>query len=151
MMIRPASFEEARMADRFNPAGMWQPNGRAFSQGVVQGEGEVVHITGQVAWDEHDNVLGVGDVEAQLEKAVANVRTVLAEVGGTLSDIVSMTIYFLDRADLPVIQRVRARHFDPATAPASVLIQVPGLVLPEFLVELVPIAVVPRERLIRPH
>lgn len=139
------------MTDRFNPAGMWQPNGRAFSQGVVQGEGVVVHVTGQVAWDQHDDVVGVGDVEAQMEKAVGNVRTVLAEVGGTLSDIVSMTIYFLDRADLPAIQRVRSRHFDAATAPASVLIQVPGLVLPEFLVELVPIAVVPHGRFVRPN
>jgi enamine deaminase RidA (YjgF/YER057c/UK114 family) len=139
------------MADRFNPSGMWQPNGRAFSQGVTQGEGVVVHVTGQVAWDEHDDVVGVGDIEAQMEKSVDNVRTVLAEVGGTLEDIVSMTIYFLDRAHLPVIQRVRARHFDAATAPASVLIQVPGLVLPELLVELVPIAVVPHGRFRRPH
>jgi enamine deaminase RidA (YjgF/YER057c/UK114 family) len=139
------------MGDRFNPAGMWQPNGRAFSQGVIQGEGVVVHVTGQVAWDEHDNVVGAGDAEAQMEQAVDNVRTVLAEVGGKLSDIVSMTIYFLDRTDLPVIQRVRARHFDVATAPASVLVQVPGLVLPEFLIELVPIAVVPHERFTRPH
>jgi enamine deaminase RidA (YjgF/YER057c/UK114 family) len=139
------------MGDRFNPAGMWQPNGRAFSQGVIQGDGVVVHVTGQVAWDEHDEVVGVGDAEAQMEKAVDNVRTVLAEVGGKLGDIVSMTIYFLDRADLPVIQRVRARHFDVATAPASVLVQVPGLVLPEFLVELVPVAVVPHERFTRPR
>ncbi|QFU91431.1 RidA family protein [Amycolatopsis sp. YIM 10] len=134
------------MTHRFNPSGMWQPNGRAFSQGVVQGEGAVLHVTGQVAWDEHGDVVGAGDVEAQMEKAVDNVRLVLAEVGGELADIVSMTIYFLDRADLPGIQRVRARHFPLETAPASVLIQVPGLVAPELLVELVPIAVVPPER-----
>jgi enamine deaminase RidA (YjgF/YER057c/UK114 family) len=139
------------MADRFNPTGIWQPNGRAFSQGVTQGEGEVIHITGQVAWDEHDNVIGVGDAEAQMEKSIDNIRVILAEVGGTLDDIVSMTIYFLDRDDLPAIQRVRARHFDIETAPASVLIQVPGLVLPEFLVELVPIAVVPPGRFTRPR
>ncbi|MGC7098932.1 RidA family protein [Amycolatopsis lurida] len=134
------------MTHRFNPAGMWQPNGRAFSQGVVQGEGTVLHITGQVAWDEHGEVVGAGDVEAQMEQAVDNVRLVLAEVGGELADIVSMTIYFLDRADLPGIQRVRARHFPFETAPVSVLIQVPGLVAPELLVELVPIAVVPPGR-----
>lgn len=132
----------------FNPPGMWQPNGRAFSQGVVQGEGVVVHVTGQVAWDEHDQVVGVGDAEAQMEKSIDNVRLVLGHVGGTLDDIVSMTVYFLDRADLPAIQRVRASHFSAATAPASVLIQVPGLVLPEFLVELVPIAVVPHDRFV---
>jgi enamine deaminase RidA (YjgF/YER057c/UK114 family) len=61
-----------------------------------------------------------------------------------------MTIYFLDREDLPTIQRVRARHFDAATAPASILIQVPGLVVPELLVELVPIAVVPPDRFTHP-
>jgi enamine deaminase RidA (YjgF/YER057c/UK114 family) len=138
------------MADHFNPPGIWQPNGRAFSQGVVQGDGEVIHVTGQVGWDEHGDVVGVGDVEAQMEKAVDNIRAILDEVGGTLSDIVSMTIYFLDRDDLPTIQRVRARHFDAATAPASILIQVPGLVVPELLVELVPIAVVSPDRFISP-
>jgi enamine deaminase RidA (YjgF/YER057c/UK114 family) len=134
------------MADHFNPEGIWQPAGRAFSQGVVQGPGEVVHVTGQVAWDEHSNVVGVGDAEAQMEKAVENVRTILGAVGGRLEDVVSMTIYFLRRDDLPAIQRVRSRHFAPETAPASILIQVPGLVIPELLVELVPIAVVPPER-----
>lgn len=138
------------MARHFNPKGMWRPNGRAFSQGVVQGSGEVVHITGQVAWDEHDNVIGIGDIEAQAEKCVENIRIVLGEVGGTLADIVSMTIYFLHREDIPGIQRVRARHFAIETAPASVLIQVPGLVLPDFLVEMVPIAVVPHDRFTAP-
>lgn len=134
------------MADHFNPAGIWQPNGRAFSQGVVQGPGEVVHVTGQVAWDEHSNVVGPGDAEAQMEQSIANVRLILDAVGGRLEDIVSMTIYFLRREDLPTIQRVRARHFEAATAPASVMIQVPGLIIPELLLELVPIAVVPHER-----
>ncbi|MFI7707322.1 RidA family protein [Nonomuraea sp. NPDC049480] len=138
------------MADGFNPAGVWAPNGRAFSQGVIQGKGEVVHVTGQVAWDEHGEVVGAGDVEAQMEKSIDNVRLILAAVGGRLDDIVSMTVYFLRREDLPAIQRVRSRHFSPGTAPASVLIQVPGLVLPEFLVELVPIAVIPPERFVRP-
>jgi enamine deaminase RidA (YjgF/YER057c/UK114 family) len=57
-----------------------------------------------------------------------------------------MTIYFLDRAHLPIIQKVRARYFKVETAPASTLIQVSGLVIPELLIELVPIAVVPPER-----
>lgn len=134
------------MAHHFNPEGVWAPGERAFSQGVVQGPGEVVHVTGQVAWDEHSNVIGAGDAEAQLAKAFENVAAILGEVGGRLSDVVSLTIYYLDRADLPAIQRVRARHFATATAPVSILIQVAGLVLPEFLVEVVPIAVVPPDR-----
>jgi enamine deaminase RidA (YjgF/YER057c/UK114 family) len=138
------------MADGYNPRDVWRPNGRAFSQGVIQGPGEVVHVTGQVAWDEHDQVVGPGDAEAQMEKALDNVRVILGEVGGLLDDIVSMTVYFLDRGDLPAIQRVRSRYFTEGTAPASVLIQVAGLVVPELVVELVPIAVVPRDRFRRP-
>lgn len=103
-----------------------------------------------MAWDEHSNVIGLGDAEAQMEKCIDNIRVILAAVGGTLDDIVSLTIYFLTRADLPAIQRVRARHFKVNSAPASILIQVPGLVIPEFLLELVPIAVVPYDRYQRP-
>jgi enamine deaminase RidA (YjgF/YER057c/UK114 family) len=139
------------VADGFNPKGIWRPNGRAFSQGVIQGPGEVVHVTGQVAWDASGEVvIGVGDVEAQMEQCLANVRAVLAEVGGVLDDIVSMTIYFADRDDLPGIQRVRSRHFTAGTAPASVIIQAAGFVAPELRVELVPVAVVPHDRFRRP-
>jgi enamine deaminase RidA (YjgF/YER057c/UK114 family) len=138
------------MADGFNPSGVWAPGDRAFSQGVIQGDGVVVHVTGQVAWDERSAVVGGGDAAAQMEQAIENVRAILAAVGGVLDDIVSMTIYFVDRADLPAIQRVRARHFTAGTAPTSTLIQVPGLVVPEFLVEVVPLAVVPHSRFRRP-
>ncbi|MCO1657987.1 RidA family protein [Pseudonocardia humida] len=138
------------MAHGYNPQDVWQPNGRAFSQGVIQGPGHVVHLTGQVGWDANGRVVGVGDAEAQMEQAVDNVRRILDEVGGVLDDIVSMTIYFLDRTDLPAIQRVRSRYFTEGTAPASILVQAAGLVVPELLVELVPIAVVPPERFRRP-
>jgi enamine deaminase RidA (YjgF/YER057c/UK114 family) len=134
------------MHQRYNPDGVWGPNGRAFNQGIVQGPGRVVHITGQVAWDAHHRVIGTGDVARQFDQCVDNIRRILEPVGGRLGDIVSMTVYFLRREDLPAIQAARARHFPPADAPASILIQVPGLVIDDFLVELVPIAVVPDER-----
>ena len=134
------------MTTRFNPPSGWPQNGRAFNHGVVQPEGRVLHITGQVAWDQDGNLVGEGDAEAQMRKSFDNTARILEAVGGRLDDIVSLTIYFLDRADLPAIQKVRAEHFAPETAPASILIQTPGLVVPELLVELVPIAVIPDER-----
>ena len=62
-----------------------------------------------------------------------------------------MTIYFLDPADLPAIQKVRAEKLAPEVAPASTIIQTPGLVVPELLVELVPIAVIPLDRYHEPR
>lgn len=134
------------MTIRFNPPSGWPQNGRAFNHGVVQPEGRTLHMTGQVAWDGDGNLIGEGDCERQIRQCFDNVEAILDAVGGRLHDIVSLTIYFLDPADLPVIQKVRAERFTAANAPASILIQTPGLVIPELLVELVPIAVVPFSR-----
>ncbi len=134
------------MTIRFNPSGLWPQRGRAFNHGVLQPEGRVLHITGQVAWDEDGQIVGKGDAEEQMRMSFRNVARILEAVGGELHDIVSLTIYFLQRADLPAVQKVRSEYFTAANAPASILIQTPGLVIPELLVELVPIAVVPQER-----
>jgi enamine deaminase RidA (YjgF/YER057c/UK114 family) len=113
---------------------------------VVEPEGRVVHLTGQVAWDRQGQIVGEGDCEAQIRQCFRNVELILEAVGGKLEDVVSLTIYFLHRSDLPAIQRVRAEKFVPELAPASILIQTVGLVVPELVVELVPVAVVPHER-----
>jgi enamine deaminase RidA (YjgF/YER057c/UK114 family) len=134
------------MAVRFNPPSGWPQKGRAFNHGVAAGEGRTIHITGQVAWDGHGTLIGAEDCEKQIRQCFSNVENILAAVGGTLSDIVSLTIFFLSAHDLPTIQKVRAEKFTPENAPASILIQTPGLVIPELLVELVPIAVIPHAR-----
>src|SRR5688572_23373521 len=121
----------SEMTTRFNPPTGWPRNGRAFNHGVVQPEGKVLHITGQVAWDGEGKLVGAGDCEAQVRQSFDNVEHILRAVGGRLEDIVSLTIYFLDRSDLPAIQKVRTERLSPETAPASILIQTPGLVSPD--------------------
>jgi enamine deaminase RidA (YjgF/YER057c/UK114 family) len=134
------------MTRRFNPPSGWPQNGRAFNHGIVACEGRTLHMTGQVARGGDGVLIGEGDCEKQIRQCFENVGKVLAAVGGRLADIVSLTIFFLNRDDLPTIQRVRAEKFTPGDAPASILIQTPGLVIPELLVELVPIAVIPNDR-----
>ena len=93
------------MTNHFNPPGLWAPNGRAFNQGVIQPEGKVDHVTGQVAWDENSQVVELGATAgAQLEKSLDNVPDhPRRSRWNALADIVSMTIYFLNRDDLPAI------------------------------------------------
>ncbi len=107
------------MAIRFNPAENWPQLGRAFNHGVVEPEGRRVHVTGQVAWDRNGNIVGEGDIAAQVNRCVEGIRNVLEPMGGRLTDIVSMTVYFTDPADVPVIQKIRAAHFPPEIAPAT--------------------------------
>lgn len=139
------------MTIRFNPPTGWPQLGRAFNHGVVLPEGKTLHMTGQVAWDGEGNLIGRGDCETQIRQCFDNVQHILTAVGGRFEDIVSLTIFFLNTADLPAIQKVRAEKLAPDIAPASVLIQTPGLVIPELLVELVPIAVIPYGRYHEPR
>jgi 2-iminobutanoate/2-iminopropanoate deaminase len=118
--------------------------------GTVQHDGHVVHLTGQVAWDENETIVGKGDIEVQTRQCFRNILIVLKAVGGQFEDIVSMTTYFTDRAQLPAIQRVRSEFLRQETAPVSTSIMVAGLGHEDFLVELTPIAVIPSERFIDP-
>ncbi len=103
-------------------------------------------FTGQVAWNENEEIVGRDDVRVQAHQCFRNIEVVLSAVGGVLEDIVSLTTYFTDHAHLPIIQEVRQEYFDSRAAPASTSIMVAGLGHADLLVELTPVAVVPDER-----
>ncbi|MEM7563241.1 MAG: RidA family protein [Pseudomonadota bacterium] len=134
------------MKRAFESKQVWQARGRGFSMGVIQPEGKVIHLTGQVAWDPDENIVGKGDVSEQTRQCFRNIETLLAEVGGTLEDIISITTYFLALEDLPKIQAVRNEFLPAFDAPVSTSVKVAGLGHEDFLVELTPIAVVPVNR-----
>lgn len=48
------------MSIGFESQSVWQARGRGFQMGVVQPEGLTVRLTGQVAWDENETVVGLG-------------------------------------------------------------------------------------------
>lgn len=138
------------MAKGFQSDAVWLPHGRGFNMGVAEPAGVVVHLTGQVAWDAEERIVGLGDVEAQTRQCLRNIEALLRTVGGELSDLVSVTTYFTDRGQLPAIQRVRTEFFDDASAPVSTSVMVAGLGHEDFLVELTPIAVITHERFTAP-
>ena len=127
---------------------VWSARNRGFQMGAIQPDGIVVHLTGQVAWSVEEQIVGKGDVEAQTRQIFENIAKLLRNVGGELSDIVSITTYFTDRAQLPVIQTVRTEYFTNAQEPVSTSVMVAGLGHEDFLVELTPIAVIPEGRFI---
>lgn len=139
------------MAIRFNPPTGWSQLGRPFHHGVIEPEGKVLHMTGQVAWDRDANVIGSGDCRTQARLCFENVENILTAVGGRLEDIVSLTIFYLDPKDMPAIQEVRAEKLRPEHGPVSILIQAAGLIVPELLVEVAPIAVIPHDRFHEPR
>lgn len=131
-----------------SPPDVWDPNRagfehpQPFSQGVVAPPGRMVWVAGQVALDQSGNVIGTGDAGRQTEAALDNMQKVLAEAGCTMSDVVKLTVFLTDMADLPAIQQARARYF-PSQPPASSTIEISGLVNPELLVEIEALAIAP--------
>ncbi|MEM8811462.1 MAG: RidA family protein [Pseudomonadota bacterium] len=107
-------------------------------------------MTGQVAWDSDHKVVGEADCEAQARHCFDNVAAILSAVGGRMEDIVSLTIFYVDPVDLPAIQKVRAERVSLGHGPVSILIQAAGLVSPELLVEVIPVAVIPDHRFVEP-
>ncbi|WP_299482776.1 RidA family protein [uncultured Roseibium sp.] len=134
------------MPTGFEAEDVWKAHGRGFQMGAVQPEGVVVHLTGQVAWDKNEQIVGVANIDAQTRCCFENIQKLLAEVGGRLDDIVSITTYFTDSAQMPAIQKVRSEFLSEGSAPVSTSVMVAGLGHEDFLVELTPIAVIPKER-----
>ena len=104
--------------------------------------GNLLFVSGCVSVDAEGNVVGVGDVVAQARQVFANIRLCLAAAGATFADVVKVTTFLTDIADRARINPVRQEFFGDAR-PASTLVEVSALVLPEFLIEVEAVAVVP--------
>lgn len=132
------------MPQRFNPPDVWQPFG-AFAMGVVQGEGRVVHLKGQVALDPDGEVVGAGDMAAQVRRVLENIRAVLAHVGGNMGDVISLTQYTTDIEAFMGCGPIRAEYF-AEPFPVTTTVEVRRLYRPELLIEITAVAEIPIER-----
>lgn len=86
-----------------------------YSQGIVSGD--LVFCSGQLGLDPATGKLVEGGVEAQTERALRNLASVLDAAGASLGDVVKVTLFLADIADFGAVNAVYARHMpDPAPA-----------------------------------
>ena len=104
--------------------------------------GDQLFISGCVAIDADGKLVGEGDVVAQARQVFANVGLCLGAAGASFADVVKVTTFLTDIDDRAPINAVRQEVFGDAR-PASTLVEVSALVLPEFLIEVEAVAVVP--------
>lgn len=113
-------------------------------QAVVAGG--VVYLRGQIGQDlDTRESVGIGDVEAQTEKAMANIKMLLDEAGGTLEDIVKVTVYLIDPRYRETVYRTMGRWLK-GVFPVSTGLVVSALARPEWLVEIDATAVLSQEQ-----
>ena len=120
-----------------NPETLFNSMQYGFSQIVVAQGSRTVYFSGQVAWDENENIVGENDLRAQVWQSLRNVETAVTTAGATLNDIVALRIYivqdWIDKT-APVSDGLKA--FFPKNPPATTWIGVYGLARPEFLIEI---------------
>ncbi len=125
-----------------NPSSLNPTNG--FTHAVAATGGTTIYVSGQVSVNERAEVIGVGDMRAQVERVFANLDAALAAAGATFRDVVKITYFVVDLKpeDVIHIREVRRKYLDAQNTPASSLVGVAALVVPEWLIEIELVAVV---------
>lgn len=125
-----------------NPPALNPTNG--FTHVVTATAGKSIYVSGQVSVNEKAEVVGKGDMRAQVEHVFGNLKVALAAAGATFDDVVKITYYVVDLKPehVPHIREVRKKYLNAQNPPASTLVGVAALVVPEWLIEIEVIAVV---------
>jgi enamine deaminase RidA (YjgF/YER057c/UK114 family) len=96
--------------------------------------GHWVVVGGQVARDEAGNVVGKGDLLAQIEQVGKNVGACLIGGGATVKDIIFTVSHVTQPVEFDKYADLRQRYFGPPS-PKSTMVPVPQLANPDFLVQ----------------
>jgi enamine deaminase RidA (YjgF/YER057c/UK114 family) len=97
--------------------------------------GPFVAVTGTTALDEDGRLVGRGDPAAQTRRCLENVRSALARLGCSLSDVVRTRMFVTDIRQWEAIGRVHGEFFGEVR-PATSMVEVRALIAPDMLVEI---------------
>jgi enamine deaminase RidA (YjgF/YER057c/UK114 family) len=140
-MAEPESKEQAARV-LVNPDSLPVPRG--FNHGILVAGGQLLFLAGQDASGPDGSIKAPGDVVAQCDQVLANLREVVGAAGGGMPDIVKINIYVTDRnaykAQLGPLGQVFRRYFG-AYYPATALFEVKSLFQDDALIEIEGIAV----------
>lgn len=116
------------------------PPSSNYAQAVlVDGAGKWLHVSGQVGVTADGKI--AGDCEAQMEECWRRIGHVLKEAGMAYGNIVKVTAFLTDSADVGLYRQVRDRMLGGHTA-ASTLLVVSALAHPDWKVEIEAVAAV---------
>ena len=122
-----------------NPPALAKPTGYSYA---IKKNGTPVFISGQVALDAEGKLVGENDAAAQTEQVFKNLQAVVEGCGGTMADIVKITIFVTDPSYRPAVAAARLKWFTEGEWPASTDLVVSALAVPTMLVEIEAVAMI---------
>ena len=115
---------------------------RAFSPAVITEGGRTVWLAGQTATRDQAGEDISGEFEAQVRTIFALIDQTLRRVGGTLANLVTMTVFINDPRHGDRFVELRKGFFPDGNYPASALITVSHFARPGMLIEIQGVAVI---------
>jgi 2-iminobutanoate/2-iminopropanoate deaminase len=113
---------------------------RAYSPAVITEGGRIVWLAGMGGTTDADGK-PIPDFAGQTRRAFQNIDATLKQAGGTLADVVTMTVFIRNQSDGDEFVKIRGEVFKSGF-PASALITAKDFAVPQLLVEIQAVAVI---------
>ena len=95
-----------------------------YSQAVRVGD--TVYISGQIPLDPATGELVTGDIDAEIRRALENLKAIAEAAGGSLGQIAKVTVFLTDLAHFAKVNEAMSAYF-PAPYPARAAVGVAAL------------------------
>jgi 2-iminobutanoate/2-iminopropanoate deaminase len=115
---------------------------RGYSPAVITRGARTVYLAGHGGYSDESGKTYPGDFDAQVRICFERIGAVLAKAGGTLDDIVSMTVFIVDMKNGDRFTELRRSFFSEGCYPGSALIGIKELAHAEMMLEIQAIAVI---------
>jgi 2-iminobutanoate/2-iminopropanoate deaminase len=129
--------------EKIQPDALFKRNvgGHLLYSHVVVASGEkMVFVSGQLARNKHGEIVGAGDMRAQIQQVGENLKNALEAAGATLDDLVKTTTFVTDIDEF--FKHVDIRHdYLGVSLPTSTTVEVRRLSHPDLVVEIEAMAV----------
>lgn len=127
-----------------NSTSVSTPKGYSHSVEIDLGNCKMIMISGQVPIDKQGNLVGKDDLAKQTEQVFLNIKSIVEEAGGTMSNIVKTGIYMIDINQIQAFREIRNKFINLQKPPTSTLVQVGKLFSDDWLIEIEATAIIPK-------
>jgi enamine deaminase RidA (YjgF/YER057c/UK114 family) len=104
--------------------------------------GNTIEVTGTVAVDENTELVGAGDAYAQTAFILKKIDAVLVKAGSSMKDVVRTRMFVTDISRWEEYGRAHGEVF-AEIRPCTSMIEVKGLIAPDYLIEIEATAIIP--------
>jgi 2-iminobutanoate/2-iminopropanoate deaminase len=99
--------------------------------------GDTIYVSGQVSHDDNGNIVGRGDMEAQMRQTYTNIKKLLTQYGATIENIVDEILFVTDMdSAFAAAVKCRKEMFSGTPVITSTIVQIQRLAFPDLMIEI---------------